>query len=184
MIVVGGVDSNQRKRPYTIRVDLERTAPQTRVTINATFPAVGENIDNPICPGSNATRYGGISLAGIAVNTVAGSDGGQIWIFGGSNTGGVRQDVMLYNNFNVTLDIQSAQKRTLKYVKWEDGSAIAVNVITGLLMAITVIVTIVWSIYIGSPIIALSNPIAVSFPSSHLFFFFLTSPLHLLFDFF
>ncbi len=42
MIVVGGIDDNQRKRPYTIRVDLERLAPLTRVTVNATFPAVGE----------------------------------------------------------------------------------------------------------------------------------------------
>ncbi len=42
MIVVGGIDDNQRKRPNTIRVDLERLAPLTRVTVNATFPAVGE----------------------------------------------------------------------------------------------------------------------------------------------
>jgi len=159
MIVVGGLDTNQRKRPYTIRVDLVKGALVTPVTINATFPAVGENLDNPICSGSNSTTFGGISLAAITVNPV-GTDGGQIWLFGGSNSVGTRQDVMLYNNFNVTLDIQSAKKRTLKFVKWDDGSAIAVNVIACLLILLTLMVGVVWLLYIRSPIIALSNPYA------------------------
>ncbi len=69
---------------------------------------------------------------------------------------------MLFNNFNVTQDIQSASKRTLKYVKWDDGAAIAVNIIACVMMLIAAVVAIIFLIHIKSPIVSYSNPFSVT----------------------
>ncbi len=74
---------------------------------------------------------------------------------------GVRQGVMLYNNFNKTQDIARANLRLLKIVDWTDGGAIVVMALAVLGMLVTVAVGVIMVVWISTPVVSYSSPASV-----------------------
>ncbi len=60
----------------------------------------------------------------------------------------IRQSSVLYNNFNITLDILRANNRKLQYVDWKDGAAIVINVIAVIMMLCTLVIAavLIWKV--------------------------------------
>ncbi len=89
MLVLGGLDTNTNKPNTVIRVNFNTSDGKPSVRV------------------SNSMPYG-LTLHGSAVVPTVNSTGdAQIWTFGGSNANGTRQSIMLFVNFNRTLDAAS-----------------------------------------------------------------------------